>query len=265
MDTKPKSQMRVILIEDDPVVCQSFMSCIEATENMELIEITNNSYRALELVSECLPDAVILDLELNTGEGNGLQFLQALKQSEICPLPYILVTTNISSSTTYEYAHKFGADFIMSKHQDNYSEKEAVNFLLMMKDIIQNRRKRIVKSAPVTSSSTTQERQWERMIARELDFVGISPKAIGYRYLSDAILMILHGESTNLTGALGKKYQKTNASVERAMQNAINKAWRANDIDELLLHYKARISSDKGVPTLTEFVHYYANKIKNGV
>lgn len=260
-----KNQMNVILIEDDTVTCQNFKEYIETLDDIELIEITNNSYRALELVKECLPDAVILDLELNAGEGNGLIFLQELKQSDIAPLPYILVTTNISSNTTYDYAHKFGADFIMSKHQENYSEKNAVNFLLMMKDIIKSRRKTITANMSISSIPSSRERQWQRMIARELDFVGISPKAVGYRYLSDAILLIMQGESNNISGVLGKKYQKTNSSVERAMQNAINKAWRSNDIDELLLHYKARINSEKGVPTLTEFIHYYANKIENNV
>ena len=73
----------------------------------------------------------------------------------------------------------------------------------------------------------------------------------------------MEGHTNNLCTTIGDKYSKTDASVERAMQNAINNAWRSNDIDELLKHYSARINSDRGVPTLTEFVYYYANKIKN--
>ena len=47
------------------------------------------------------------------------------------------------------------------------------------------------------------------------------------------------------------------------MQNAITRAWRSSPIDELLLHYTAKISQERGSPTLTEFIYYYANKIKN--
>ena len=47
------------------------------------------------------------------------------------------------------------------------------------------------------------------------------------------------------------------------MQNAINRAWAISNIDDLLENYTAKISSSKGVPTLTEFIFYYANKIKN--
>ena len=61
---------------------------------------------------------------------------------------------------------------------------------------------------------------------------------------------------------MAKNYKKSDASVERAMQNAINRAWRVSDIEELLTHYTAKIHSEKGVPTTLEFVYYYANKVK---
>ena len=47
------------------------------------------------------------------------------------------------------------------------------------------------------------------------------------------------------------------------MQNAINYAWGHTPIDDLMLYFTAKIASDKGVPTVTEFVYYYANKIKS--
>jgi hypothetical protein len=96
-----------------------------------------------------------------------------------------------------------------------------------------------------------------------LNYVGISPKAVGYKYLTDAILLVMGEYDGSLCTAIGQKYAKTDSSVERAMQNAIISAWRTNDIDELLQHYTARINSEKGIPTLTEFIYYYANKIKN--
>ena len=46
------------------------------------------------------------------------------------------------------------------------------------------------------------------------------------------------------------------------MQNAINRTWYTSDTEDLLKYYTARIRSDKGVPTLMEFISYYANKIR---
>lgn len=255
-------ELTIILIEDDPVTCKNFKIYMDSVTDVLLLEVTNNSYQAVEMVKELLPDAIILDLELNDGLGNGLLFLQELKNLPLPFKPYILITTNNSSATTYDFARQLGADFIMSKHQNDYSEKNAVEFLRMMKDMIQSRRTAKSNDNAVIAPEPS-VKQLQRMIRSELDAVGISPKAIGYNYLSDAILLVMQGKTINICCILAEQYKKTDTSIERAMQNAINKAWRTTDIDDLLLHYKARISSEKGVPTLTEFIHYYAKKIEN--
>ena len=103
------------------------------------------------------------------------------------------------------------------------------------------------------------------MVNIELDRIGISPKMIGFTYLTEAILLVLDGQNNNLCTTIGLKHAKTDSSVERAMQNAIKSAWRNTDIDDLLQNYTARINPDRGVPTLTEFIYYYANKIENSM
>ncbi len=258
-----KRELNILLVEDDPDTCKNFKEYIDLTPDVELIEITNNSYRAVDLAKEQLPDAIILDLELNEGSGNGLLFLQDLKNASLSFRPYILITTNNSSSATYEFARQLGADFIMSKHQTDYSEKNVVEFLRMMKGGILGRHS---NQSPDDNSTPPVEpslKLLQRLVTTELDAIGISPKALGYTYLTDAIILVIKGKTHGICSTLAVKYKKTDFSIERAMQNAINKAWRTTDIDDLLVYYTAKISSEKGVPTLTEFIHYYAKKIKN--
>lgn len=107
------------------------------------------------------------------------------------------------------------------------------------------------------------EKRLIRRIHAEFDSVGISPKVIGRQYLVDAILLVIDKQEHNLTAAIGKKYGKSDNSVERAMQNAISRTWRTVDIDTLYQNYTAKINSEKGVPTIMEFIYYYANKLKN--
>lgn len=59
------------------------------------------------------------------------------------------------------------------------------------------------------------------------------------------------------------KLQKSTASVERAMQNAINRAWSNGNPEDLARNYTAVINYERGVPTLTEFIYHYASKFKN--
>lgn len=258
-----RPELNILLIEDDLETCKNFKEYIALVPDIELVDTTNNSYRGIELVKESAPDIIILDLELNEGSGNGLLFLQDLKNAALPFKPYVLVTTNNSSSTTYEFARQLGADFIMSKHQNDYSEKNVVDFLRMMKEAILGRRTTPAPDNENAQPSEPSLKLLQRLISKELDVIGISPKALGYNYLTDAIILVIKGNTHGICNTLATKYKKTDFSIERAMQNAINKAWRTTDIDDLLTHYKAKISSEKGVPTLTEFIHYYAKKVKN--
>lgn len=152
----------------------------------------------------------------------------------------------------------------MSKHQSDYSEQNALEFLTMVKDIIQNNINRQHSACTTTESPIQREKRLKKRITVELENIGISAKLVGYKYLIDSILLAINGQTNNICVTIAQKYAKSDSSVERAMQNAINRAWRSTDIDDLLLYYTAKINSDKGVPTLTEFIYYYANKIKNG-
>lgn len=256
-------KLSILLVEDDEVACEEIKRHIENFDDVSLAGSTNNSRDALEYVKNFLPEAVILDLELHQGGGNGLLFLSELKQLDLPFHPYILITTNNTSTVTYAYARESGADFIMSKHQAGYSARGAVEFLRMLKPAIFSKIESDSPEHKTTESPEQKTKRIVRQISVELDYVGVSPKHVGYQYLSDAIQLVLDKPRNNLCAIIGEKYGKTEASVERAMQNAIDKAWRISDIEDLIKHYTARISSEKGIPTITEFVYYYANKIKN--
>ena len=255
--------LNIIIIEDDAGVCKRFTACTDSSEGILISAITNSSYDALALVKKHHPDAIILELELNTGAGNGLLFLNHLKTLALPYKPYILVTTNNSSPVTYAYARHAGADFIMYKRQADYSEHNAIAFLQMMKPAILQSHGQTILIDETADTSKQQNLKLKRLIDKELNLIGISPKLTGYRYLSEAIFLLINGHNGSLCGIIAERYQKTDSSVERAMQNAINKAWRSNDMDELSKNYTAKINSERGVPTLTEFVYYYATKIKD--
>lgn len=255
--------LNILLVEDELDVCKRFKAEINETLDMALIDITNNSYRALELVNEYTPDVVILDLELHLGRGNGLYFLRGIKNLRIPFLPYILIVTNNSSPTTYQFARELGADFIMYKHQEGYSEGRVIEFLDMMRSIIQSKQKSSNPLRTTTETAAQKRQRLRRVINTELNYIGINPKSVGFLYLTDAILIAAEDMLPNVTLLISEKYKKTPASVERAMQNAINRAWRTTDITNLLLHYTAKIHSSKGVPTINEFVRYYGNKVRS--
>jgi DNA-binding NarL/FixJ family response regulator len=208
--------LNLLLVEDDQVLCTDFKNYIDEIGDVSLVGVTNNSTKALEYVKQYLPDVVILDLELHHGGGNGLLFLKELHSVDLPFLPYILISTNNTSNITYEYARQLGADFIFSKHQSDFSVKSVIEFLRMMKGIIHNKSQSSFLEANTTEAPLQREKRIIRMISTEFDRVGISPKLIGRRYLSEAVQIIIKKPQSNICVAIEKKYNKTDASVERA-------------------------------------------------
>lgn len=256
-----EKRLVVLLVEDDRNTCEVISKYIQGQDDMELAGVTNNSSDAIQYVKDTLPDAVILDLELHNGGGNGLLFLSELNKLGLRKHPYILVTTNNSSNITLHSARKLGADFITAKYESNYTPQYAVDFLSHIRESILSASPAIESSFRIKEAPKEMEKRLIRRIHRELDLIGISPKVIGYKYLTDAILMIIQNPSTNISCILGNKYKKSNSSVERAMQNAINRTWNSADTDTLLNCYTAHINPERGMPTINEFIYYYAKKI----
>lgn len=254
--------MTILLIEDDVIACKELKDYIETSEGLTLLGVTSDSNAGIEMVQSLLPDVIILDIELHHGTGNGIMFLAGLNNLPLSRRPYILVTTNNSSNVTYESARQLGADFIMGKYKADYSAQYVVEFLRMIQHTILSSRRETAPQLDTVESREQQQKMLLKRVHRDLDLIGISPKNIGYKYLTDAILMTIENPTANLSRQIAEKYKKSDASIERAMQNAINRAWRMSDIEELLSLYTAKIHSEKGVPTILEFVHYYANKIK---
>ena len=188
-----ENKLSILLVEDDPHTCKQIINLVDASDDLLLVGVTNNAFRALEYIRDTLPDAVILDLELHQGSGSGLNVLNGLKDMELNISPYILVTTNNSSAITYESARQLGADYIMSKHQENYSEKYALDFLRMLASVIKNKKQLPAFHQSNTESPAYFEKRMTRRIIAELNNIGISPKSVGYKYGGAKILTILFG------------------------------------------------------------------------
>ena len=252
-------ELKVILVEDERELCEEFRRCFETVEGIELAAVTDSAAKALEYVRQMQPDAVILDLELHMGEGNGVTFLSKLGKLRGISKPYVLVNTNNSSRTTYDLVRRLGADFVMYKHQQGHCPEDIAEFLLTM---ARDRTEAPIKSEQDDEEELIGRSQLRARILDELDKVFISPKKKGYLYLADAIEICCGGYVPNVSALIGEKYGKTPKSVEHAMQNAIDGAWDNTDLNELEKHYKARYSANRLSPTVKEFICYYAAKIE---
>jgi len=252
----------ILLVEDDVNECAIYKNIVKNREDVKIVAITNSSTKALEEFEIHKPDAVILDLELTDGEGSGFDFIEAVKEYPKHKIPKIIVTTNVHSNSVYDYCHSNNIDFVFYKKQKNYSRENIINTLLLLRNYKTN--DKVV--------DTEQEDKFEEVVCNkinmELDLIGVGTHLHGRKYLCDAIYFILNSgdnSKVSIVQYLVGKYKKSSSTISRAMQNAILHAWRVTPIEDLSKYYKARVNYETGVPTPTEFIYYYADKIKREV
>ena len=260
------SKIDLLIIEDDIRTCNEYKTVLPRYSRLNLLGFTGDSEKAVGMVENHPPTAIILDLELHNGKGNGLSFLKALNRLKLPSKPFVLVVTNNISTITHTVARNLGADFVITKNQSDYSVEMVLNFLMTF-DESTAELNIISPTAPLNKPSAGDDyaERLRRKILSELDKIGVSPKLKGRQYLIDAIELTCTKKRSNLCAEIAKKYSKTDASVERAIQTAINHAWRNTDIETLEKNYTAYINPRKGEPTITEFIYYYADKVNREI
>lgn len=261
MENKP---MRLLLIEDDVNECNKFKKLEQEREDIKFIGITDSDIEGVKYVKMNMPEGIILDLELNKGKGNGngFEFLNNIKKLNLSIVPKIVVTTNVCSTSVYDYLHANGVDLIFYKKQINYSVEKVINTLILLREYRENFEEKTVEQNDDNNEIILNK------IEAELDLIGIGTHLQGRKYLRDAILFLLTNgseEKVSIIQYLGEKYKKSHSTISRAMQNALLYAWRISSIEDLTEHYKAKINYETGVPTPTEFVYYYVDKIKKSM
>ena len=252
--------MKLLLIEDDIKECDIYKKINKARKDIEFVAMTGSDVEGLKYVKKYMPEGIILDLELNKGTGTGFNFLKELKQLKLTIMPKIVVTTNICSDSVYEFLHENGVEFIFYKKQNNYSQENVINTILLVRGY------NIVTQDKIEEDNINTKDIISEKINKELDLIGISTHLQGRKYLHDSILYIIENENFNhkvtVVQYLVNKYKKSNSTISRAMQNAILHAWRISSLEDLTTYYTAKINYETGVPTPTELMYYYADKIK---
>lgn len=264
--------MPLLLIEDDLSECVRYKDCTNHRTNIRFVGMTSSSYEGIKLVQSHLPEGVILDLELHKGKGSGLQFLSDMDELKLRVRPIIIVVTNSASTLVYNYVHESGADLVFYKKQTDYSPDMVINSMLALRKSLyltnDNAPPRNLQS--IESPDDWRIRVSDR-INTELDLIGISAHLKGRNYLFEAIFLLLQAKQTDQEGSLSvinqicNTHKRAYTSITRAMQTAINYAWKTSSIDDLQQYYTAKININTGVPSPTEFIYYYAEKIKRAI
>ena len=112
--TGARPDLRVLLVEDSPVICGLIMEIINEVPGVTVSESVESERDAIEAVARLDVDVVILDLQLRKGTGFGV--LRALR--DMAKKPIVVVLTNFALQSYRETALALGARDFLDKSRD---------------------------------------------------------------------------------------------------------------------------------------------------
>jgi len=264
-DIKP---MPLLLIEDDVSECVKFKDCANRNANITFVGMTDSSDDGMKLLKTRLPEGIILDLQLLRGTGSGLKFLSDLKETDMAFRPIIVVTTSNQSQLVYNHIEGLGVDWIFCKKQSDYSTDMVVDTLLSLRGSLHSvQRDGVPEDLQTIESPEARRARIAQRIDVELDLVGVRVRYNGRAYLHEAIyLLITSGKDAgSVIDQVAANHKITYSAMSRVMQTAIDNAWDTAGPEELQVHYTARVNARTGSPSATDFIYYYADKIRKTI
>jgi DNA-binding NarL/FixJ family response regulator len=88
-----KKKIKVLLVDDHPVVRKGLLSCLSAKENLKIVGEASNGAEAIKLVKEHAPDIVLMDVSMPGMDG--LEVTETLRKE--APQTKVLILSMQSS------------------------------------------------------------------------------------------------------------------------------------------------------------------------
>ncbi len=115
--------IKIIIVDDQDVVCQGLRAILSAVESIEVVGIANNGLDALDLLTRGDVDVALMDLKMPIM--NGIQATREIKQKY--PHTRVLVLTTYDADEWVFDAIRAGADGYLLKDASREKLLEAIN------------------------------------------------------------------------------------------------------------------------------------------
>ena len=246
--------MKVLLIEDEVAHCDKYVKCAENLPYLVELSVADGLKKATALseTGDAI-DVILLDLEFNESDGDGVIFLKWLK-SKTNLTPFIIVITKNTSKEVHRAVRNMGADYVFIKTKPDYSPRLVFDFA----NCILTSRSR---------EDTSMNNTIEERIAKKVEKIGFTHDVIGTEYLINAVEVVVHAGKLKISldkdiyPVIAKRHKKSDLSIARAIRTAIMRVWRITDIDTLVENYTPNVDYDLGYPTNKQMILFIAGEV----
>ena len=245
-------EIRKIIVADAGEEYRSaLVQAISEETDIQVVGQTGDGHQLLQLIRECAPDLVLMDVILT--QIDGVEVLQSLEEMPATQRPRVIVLSALARGTMAELAVRHGADHYMTKP----ARSEVIC-----------QRIRQLTGAEQGEGEQVYQHSMESRVTAIIHEIGVPAHIKGYHYLREAILYCIDnmGAINAVTKILypevAKRYNTTPSRVERAVRHAIEVAWDRGDLETLQKYFGYTVSNIKGKPTNSEFIAMISDRLR---
>ena len=247
-----KTRITVMIADADESLIKNYTEEFAKIGEYEVIATATDGAAALELLSVCQPDVLLLDLMLSKVDGMSVLKVAAAMEKR----PLIMLLSAFVTGYVPALAAHMGADYFLAKPCLFESVCDRLSELRNREEIMHG-----------GVSAPKKEVDIEGMVTAIIHEIGVPAHIKGYQYLREAIIIavrdmdVINAITKVLYPQVAKAFDTTPSRVERAIRHAIEVAWDRGDLETLQSFFGYTVSNTKGKPTNSEFIALIADKL----
>lgn len=251
------TKIRVLVGDDNRDFCDLLRAYVEQQSDMELVGVAHNGLDVVEVMTQETPDVVVLDLIMPHLDGLGV--LERLGQAP--RRPRVIVLTAFGQEAMTQRALQLGVDYFILKP----FSLEVLGGRIRQ---LGNAGEAPAAATVLASTGAVMRRQLDGDVTRLMHEIGIPAHIKGYRYIRNAILMVVNevdlmsSVTKELYPSIAMAHNTTPSRVERAIRHAIEVAWSRGNFEAIHRVFGHTVSRERGKPTNSEFIAMLADRLR---
>ena len=265
-----KEKLSILIADDNQEFSHTLSSYINNQEDMEVIAVAKDGNEAVDMISNTVPDVVLLDVIMPHLDGLGV--LEKINMIKIDKNPICIMLSAVGQDKITQKAIVAGADYYIVKPFDIEVLIKRIREIKFFKpnktgnNFITREPKQ--KYIELSGREEKKEENLEALVTNIIHEVGVPAHIKGYQYLREAIMMVVNDIDVinqitkSLYPKIAFKFNTTPSRVERAIRHAIEVAWGRGQQEAVENIFGYTISAAKGKPTNSEFIAMIADKLR---
>ncbi len=229
-----KEKISILIADDNQEFSHTLSSYINSQEDMEVIAVAKDGNEAVDMISNTMPDVVLLDVIMPHLDGLGV--LEKVNMIKIDKKPTCIMLSAVGQDKITQKAIVAGADYYIVKPFDIEILIQRIREIKYFRPsqtgtnfLVREPRQKYIE---LPENEGKKEENLEALVTNIIHEVGVPAHIKGYQYLREAIMMVVNDIDVinqitkSLYPKIAAKYNTTSSRVERAIRHAIEVAWR---------------------------------------